>query len=292
MRWAYKCVCSRCGRFQGENEALTGGATPQRLYQIKGRDAKVPLAVCVADAKVWRAACCVQEASDAAGTQDVARYARIQHLPRGFLEQLLPGTPKLVVTASWRCVALASEAHASGMPRLAGPVTLVLDRLPATLSDSLNPGVLRIGAPRQRRTCLDSWALRMADCHAPTATRHPGAGQALHPQRRPRVRRRPGPDQRQPEWHAQQPDGGRVPPPVAPGTCPLLHAIHSSSLTAWPLPPQCACVFDGGQMPPDRRGSTVVDLSQAGTYCIIREGSALALVSDAATRAGLSQRTE
>jgi hypothetical protein len=36
----------------------------------------------------------------------------------------------------------------------------------------------------------------------------------------------------------------------------------------------------------------VVDLSQAGTYCIIREGSAMALVSDAVTQAGLRQRTE
>ena len=34
------------------------GATPQKLYQMKGRDAKVPLAVCVADAQVWHALHC------------------------------------------------------------------------------------------------------------------------------------------------------------------------------------------------------------------------------------------
>ena len=54
--------------------------------------------------------------------------------------------------------------------------------------------------------------------------------------------------------------------------------------------PQCACVFDGGQMPPDRRGSTVVDLCEPGTFRIIREGSALPLVLGAAAKAGLRQK--
>ena len=40
-----------------ENSAHRG-ATPQKLYQMKGRDAKVPLAVCVADAHVWLAVLC------------------------------------------------------------------------------------------------------------------------------------------------------------------------------------------------------------------------------------------
>ena len=39
-------------------ESAHRGATPQKLYQVKGRDAKVPLAVCVADAQVWLAVLC------------------------------------------------------------------------------------------------------------------------------------------------------------------------------------------------------------------------------------------
>ena len=50
-------------------------------------------------------------------------------------------------------------------------------------------------------------------------------------------------------------------------------------------------MFDGGRLPEDRRGSTVVDLSQRGTFLILREGSACALVTAAAARHALLERT-
>jgi hypothetical protein len=53
---------------------------------------------------------------------------------------------------------------------------------------------------------------------------------------------------------------------------------------------QCAHVFDGGRLPEDRRGSTVVDLSLPGTFLIIRDGSARALVSNAAQQHALMER--
>jgi hypothetical protein len=55
---------------------------------------------------------------------------------------------------------------------------------------------------------------------------------------------------------------------------------------------QCAYVFDGGQLPEDRRGSTVVDLSKPGTFFIIRDGSARALVEAAARKHALRERSE
>ncbi len=53
---------------------------------------------------------------------------------------------------------------------------------------------------------------------------------------------------------------------------------------------ECAYVFDGGRLPEDRRGSTVVDLSLPGTFLIIRDGSARALVTDAAQKSALVER--
>ena len=38
----------------------------------------------------------------------------------------------------------------------------------------------------------------------------------------------------------------------------------------WPL---CAAVFDAGALGVDRAGSTIVDLSQAGSFAVVREGS-------------------
>ena len=38
----------------------------------------------------------------------------------------------------------------------------------------------------------------------------------------------------------------------------------------WPL---CAAVFDAGALGVDRAGSTIVDLSQAGSFRVVREGS-------------------
>jgi hypothetical protein len=43
-------------------------------------------------------------------------------------------------------------------------------------------------------------------------------------------------------------------------------------------------------LPDDRRGSTVVDLSQPGTFYIIRDGSARGLVETAARKHALRER--
>lgn len=63
---------------------------PQRLYHIKGRDAAVPLAVCVADPQV-RAVAASVKVWRLSQMQDVPRYARTDHLPPGLLHSLLPG---------------------------------------------------------------------------------------------------------------------------------------------------------------------------------------------------------
>lgn len=55
--------------------------------------------------------------------------------------------------------------------------------------------------------------------------------------------------------------------------------------------PSCGAVFDGGALPPDRRGSTVVDLSQEGTFAVLRDGTALRRVTETALAHGLQQRT-
>ena len=60
----------------------------------------------------------------------MCHYARIAHLPPGLLESLLPG-----------------------------PVTLLLERLPGTLSEELNPGVLHIGTAHGRAPLLLSNSL-------------------------------------------------------------------------------------------------------------------------------------
>lgn len=38
----------------------------------------------------------------------------------------------------------------------------------------------------------------------------------------------------------------------------------------WPL---CAAIFDAGRLGKDRAGSTIIDLSVAGSFRIVREGS-------------------
>ena len=54
---------------------------------------------------------------------------------------------------------------------------------------------------------------------------------------------------------------------------------------------QCALVFDGGCVCASRDGSTVVDLAEAGTYAILRNGMALQATSLVLERHGLKQRT-
>ncbi|KAL4445318.1 hypothetical protein ABPG77_011143 [Micractinium sp. CCAP 211/92] len=87
-------------------------AAVAHIYATKQRGDHKPLAICVAD------------------LQDVGRYGDTQHLPKGLLEDLLPG-----------------------------PVTLLLRRLPdALLAPELNPGVDAIGiripdAPFIRAVC-------------------------------------------------------------------------------------------------------------------------------------------
>ena len=52
----------------------------QQIYEIKGRPANLPLAICVGDAA------------------DVGRYALCEHLPQGLLSALLPGPVTVLLT--------------------------------------------------------------------------------------------------------------------------------------------------------------------------------------------------
>jgi len=58
---------------------LTMNRGRQRLYEIKGRSAHSPLAICVAE------------------PEDVCRYAQTEHLPAGLVTELLPGCVTLVL---------------------------------------------------------------------------------------------------------------------------------------------------------------------------------------------------
>ena len=51
-----------------------------RIYAIKGRQAHLPLAICVAD------------------VADVARYGNASHVPEGLLAQLLPGAVTVILS--------------------------------------------------------------------------------------------------------------------------------------------------------------------------------------------------
>ncbi len=51
----------------------------ERIYEIKHRQAHVPLAICVAD------------------VEDVARYGSSSHLPDGLLDALLPGAVTVIL---------------------------------------------------------------------------------------------------------------------------------------------------------------------------------------------------
>lgn len=51
------------------------------------------------------------------------------------------------------------------------------------------------------------------------------------------------------------------------------HPIPSCLQDLWPA---CSIVFDGGQLDAGRSGSTIVDLSQPGSFCITRRGAGFA----------------
>jgi hypothetical protein len=57
-----------------------------------------------------------------------------------------------------------------------------------------------------------------------------------------------------------------------PGPHPL-YPIPSCLQDLWPA---CSIVFDGGQLDAGRSGSTIVDLSQPGSFCITRRGAGFA----------------
>jgi len=106
------------------------GRGVQSVYAIKGRASTKPLAICVAD------------------VLDVAVYAHTAHLPRGLLQQLLPGACQHASEScrtSVRLVAVVLRGVVG--PVTAGPVTLILTRrADSPLSDELNPGVSGVGA--------------------------------------------------------------------------------------------------------------------------------------------------
>lgn len=51
--------------------------------------------------------------------------------------------------------------------------------------------------------------------------------------------------------------------------------------------PQCAAVFNGKRIQADRAGSTIVDLSAAGKFKIVRKGVALEAAEKALLQCGL-----
>lgn len=54
--------------------------------------------------------------------------------------------------------------------------------------------------------------------------------------------------------------------------------------------PQCAAVFNGKRIQTDRAGSTIVDLSAVGKFCIVRKGVSLEAVAQALSQHGLQQQ--
>ena len=84
----------------------------EKLYRLKGRDRKVPIAIMLSE------------------VQDIECYACVSHLPAGLLHELFPGRVTILVPRHPR-----AESPALSDPR--GP-----DRL---LSEDLNPGLPSIG---------------------------------------------------------------------------------------------------------------------------------------------------
>ena len=202
--------------------------------------------------------------------KDVALYGSAAHLPPGLLEELLPGEQ-----ARWAHVASLLLSAA-----LAGPVTVVLDRVPGALSAELNPGVERIGASFRAcaaLACMLSRAragIRVPDsAFIRSIARTFGGALALT---------------------SANVSGGLSTLAVSEFSelWEKARATPASSGALLTRRVQCAYVFDGGRLPEDRRGSTVVDLSKPGTFFIIRDGSARALVEAAARKHALRERSE
>lgn len=57
-----------------------------------------------------------------------------------------------------------------------------------------------------------------------------------------------------------------------------------------PLWPACAAVFDGGRLEAGRAGSTIVDLTQPGSFAVVREGENLEGYVQLLQRHGLRRR--
>ena len=143
---------------------------------------------------------------------------------------------------------------------LPGPVTLLLERLPGILCDELNPGLLRIGVRVPDSAFVRAVAREFGAPLALTSANRSGGQSSVSVAEFSEL------------WHAVRPETvARIEPPLTPVR-------------------QCAAVFDGGTLAPDRRGSTVVDLSARGAFSIAREGSARDRVVATASQFGLTER--
>ena len=162
---------------------------------------------------------------------------------------------------------------------------MVLERVPGALSSELNPGIARIGASYQAHAALAcALTLACALSHARAGIRVPDSafirsvartyGGAL-------------------ALTSANVSGGLSTLAVTEFSelwDKVRNALVSPRCSA-DARTQCAHVFDGGRLPEDRRGSTVVDLSHPGTFFIIRDGSARALVEAAARKHLLRERS-
>ena len=162
---------------------VDGATFPQRLYSIKRRDERVPLSISVADAQVRMVVCaraCLAALKRSRRPwwccKDVELYGRAAHFPPGLLEELLPGERARHVCVAVRVLTVVAPA---------GPVTVVLERVPGALSSELNPGVERIGATHGACWSPNSMLSRVL-------RRHPRAGQRFHTLNRSRIRRSAG----------------------------------------------------------------------------------------------------
>lgn len=57
---------------------------------------------------------------------------------------------------------------------------------------------------------------------------------------------------------------------------PTCHLLASPAPALQDLWPACSLVFDGGQLPAGRAGSTVIDLTRPGQFSIRRRGTGFA----------------
>lgn len=73
---------------------------------------------------------------------------------------------------------------------------------------------------------------------------------------------------------------------ISGGTSPL---SVNDFMHLWP---QCAAVFNGKRIQADRAGSTIVDLSAAGQFKIVRKGVAFDAAAQALLQCGLQPQLE